>query len=253
MSYPFLIWTMRRTGGTTLASLVMDMSEHLATEHEPFNVDRKFGWITRGFRQGADREAIAAAIDEALAPGRKIKHCHEIVPVELNRVLLEAAERHGYRHVILDRRNEVDRIISLELAKITGAWGKEAADANYSRIERGDVHLDPIELEAPLRHLELCRDRRKQLARLFSTAGITPFVIHFEDVYGEFTAGKAQVEALLAHLGIDSSAFPDFAERVRDALVTRGQNTARITEFVPNMAELRARLEEAVAQDPFSF
>ncbi|PCD76454.1 hypothetical protein [Pseudothioclava arenosa] len=253
MSYPFLIWTMRRTGGTTLASLVMEMSEHLATEHEPFNVDRKFGAITRDFRQRGDLAALRAGVDEALAPGRKIKHCHEIVPSALNRALMEAGERYGNRHVVLDRRNEVDRIVSLELAKITGAWGKEAADANYQRIERGEITLAPIELEAPLRHLELCRNRRQQLARLFEEFGVDPFVIHFEDVYGDFDAGRARVQDLLAHLAIDRAAFPDYEKRVRDALLTRGQNTARITDFVPNISELRARLEEAVARDPFSF
>ena len=248
MSYPFLIWTMRRTGGTTLASLVMEMSEHIATEHEPFNIDRKFGWVSKAWQQDKDKAALEANIDAFLQPGRKVKHCYEIVPQPVNAALMQLAGRYDYRHVILDRDSEVDRILSLELAKLTGAWGKDDAQRNYLAIERGEVTLPPLDIPAALHHLQLCRKQRKQLAQDLAGLGITPFVVTFEQVYSDFDAGRERVLALLAHLGIDPAAFPDFEERVSEAILSKGQNSARISRFVPNLEEAQARLQAALDQ-----
>lgn len=43
MSKAFFIWTMRRTAGTSLTTLLTGISEFNSVEHEPFNRDRKFG------------------------------------------------------------------------------------------------------------------------------------------------------------------------------------------------------------------
>ncbi|AXI46082.1 hypothetical protein C1J03_08665 [Sulfitobacter sp. SK012] len=67
MSHAYFIWTMQRTGGTTLAILLRRLSEHPSVEDEPFNLTRVFG------------------------------------------------------HIILDRRSERGRIVSLEQADATGA------------------------------------------------------------------------------------------------------------------------------------
>jgi hypothetical protein len=65
VSSPFIIWTMQRTGGTTLTDLLMSMSEHPGAEHEPFNWARKqprqFWPITvsgRGFRAGLSHQTL---------------------------------------------------------------------------------------------------------------------------------------------------------------------------------------------------
>ena len=52
MSKPFFIWMMRRTGGTSLSSLLMTMSEFQGGEHEPFNEDRQYGKYVKMFRNG---------------------------------------------------------------------------------------------------------------------------------------------------------------------------------------------------------
>ena len=45
----FIIWTVRRTGGTRFTTKLTDMSIYPVAEHEPFNIDRMFGKITKRF------------------------------------------------------------------------------------------------------------------------------------------------------------------------------------------------------------
>lgn len=248
MSAPFLIWTLRRTGGTTLTTLLTALSDHPGTEHEPFNPDRHFGAVTRHWRAQQDAARLRADIEAALAPRPVIKHCYEIMPPALNRTLMEVSTERGYRHVILDRRDEADRVLSLELAKITGAWGSEAATRIYAEIEAGTGTLAPLDIEGAVAHLRYCHKRRGEIRDLLVASGQRPHVIYFEDVYRDPQAGRAQVGAVLEFLGIDPADHPDYEARLTEALLTRGQNSARIMSAVPNIEAARAALEAAAAQ-----
>ena len=71
MSRPFIIWTMQRTGGTALAELLMEMSEHRSAEHEPFNwakkSPRQFWPITDAWNRTRDHVALSGELDAILA------------------------------------------------------------------------------------------------------------------------------------------------------------------------------------------
>src|SRR5579863_9787871 len=105
MSHPFIIWTMQRTGGTSLTDLLLEMSEHKAAEHEPFNRDRQFGAVTIAWAQTKDEEALRRALADLLAQRHLIKHTYELRDMQLNLALMEAAAR-DYRHIFLFRRDE---------------------------------------------------------------------------------------------------------------------------------------------------
>ena len=245
MSHPFIIWTLRRTGGTSLASLVMELSDHPGTQHEPFNVDRAFGEVTRNWYKTRDVPAMRGQIRQRLAGGRVLKHCYELMPHKLNRALLQVSTNLGFRHVVLDRRDEVARILSLELAKITGAWGKEAAGDIYEKIESGEQALPPIDLPSALGHMQKCQETRLGMADLFKEYDQEPFVVHFEDMYTDFDQGHAKLQDLFAFLDIDSSQTPDVEDKIRKALISGGQNSSRIQRHVPNLNKATRQLTRA--------
>ncbi|WP_212525598.1 Stf0 family sulfotransferase [Actibacterium sp. MT2.3-13A] len=253
MSSPFIIWTMRRTGGTTLTGLLMGLSERPKVEHEPFNRDRAFGWVPEQWRETHDRQALGIAMSRALRNRPLIKHCYELAAAPINSALLEAACRESYCHIVLDRRAEVDRILSLELAKITGAWGPKQAAERYSRFESGEAQAASINIAAALKHMAKCQQNRKNLDTLFKRAGVTPYVVYFEDLYSNPDSGRAEVGKLLDFIGLDPAAIPDYEQRLTNALLHKGQNSARMMECIPNIDEARSRLQEAFEHYDFRF
>ncbi|MGO4909634.1 hypothetical protein ACEN2J_15015 [Pseudorhodobacter sp. W20_MBD10_FR17] len=243
MSYPYIIWTMRRTGGTTLASLLSTLSEHAGVQHEPFNSDRIFGHIASAFAQTDCVAQLRLDLQACLAQTPLIKHCHELMSPAFNQVLLDVTTALGYRHIILDRHSEADRIISLELAYLTGAWGGEAAQKIYPAIEAGEMVLEPLNMQRAVQHTRLCMARRQELAQIATAADLAPFVVYFEDVYNDPKAGRLLIERLLGFLDIEIKDRTAYEKRVDDALLRRGQNSARILQAVPNADAAKQELE----------
>jgi len=253
MSDPFVIWTMRRTGGTTFTSLLTTLSEHPGTEHEPFNPDRKFGDITQNWITQQNPEALMNGLDKVLASRPLIKHCYELVPEMVSLALLKATSERGYRHIVLDREAEIDRIISLELAKITGAWGVAEAADTYAKIENGELCLDPIDIGEACGHMTACAALRRWLASQFDTNKHTPLLVYFEEIYSDFEAGRHTIEELLTCLGITPGAHPQYEALLSEALTEKSQNSQSIAHAVPNMDALRDALQETYANEGFRF
>jgi len=243
LSHPYVIWTMRRTGGTTLASLLATLSEHSGIQHEPFNSDRMFGHIPAAFAQTGDAEQLRSDLRQCLAKSPLIKHCYELMPEAFNAAFLEVSTALGYRHIVLDRRSETDRIVSLELAHLTGAWGGDAAQKIYPAIEAGEVSLEPINVTRALKEMQLCNIRRKELAQMTAATDPAPFVVYFEDVYSDPQEGRGLIARLLAFLDIPPGGHKDYETLLSDALLKRGQNSARILQAVPNVQKDLAQLE----------
>lgn len=253
MSAPYIIWTMQRTGGTTLAALFAGLSEYQGIQHEPFNPERVLHWIHQNWLESRDPDKLRADLAKGLANTPLIKHCYELMPPELNRALMEVSSSLGYRHIILDRRAEPKRILSLELAKLTGAWGKQEAGKIYRSIEAGDVQLEAMDQARAMHHMAVCQSKRRELSDLLDSLSQTAFVIYFEDVYTDPEAGRRRIRDLVDFLEIKVDALDDYETRVNDALLKRGQNSSRIMESVPNIDEVRAALDAAFQKDPFLF
>jgi len=258
VSIPFVIWTFRRTGGTTLTDLMMDLSEHPRIDQEPFNWDRCLGHVSRHWYDTHDAARLEADLDAVLADKPLIKHCHELHPDAFNDALFAAAHRHGYRQLVLDRRDEVGRMLSLELAQMTGAWGKHGSTKRYDRVERGEDVLPPIDIAAALGHMRLCQARRHALrARIDAyvpggtdgtgeAAAVT--VVLFEDIYAcPIEEGRPRVRVLLQDLGLTRNDPAGVRQRITHALRWQGQGSARILPFVPNLDAARDALAAEVA------
>lgn len=238
---PWLILTLRRTGGTSLTGFLSSVSRFPTIEHEPFNVDRRFGAITTAFRGDGDVAAMEAAVGDAVADNPNIKHCIEIIPPEITRALIERAAAQDYRVMVLTRRDEARRIASLLLALATGAWGPREAAKIYPKIRAGELVPEAIDLKkvrarvstdffALGRTLAMLRNRR-----------IDHDWLVFEELYFGDTPIESQARAIAARLGIevaeDDARLAEFSAR-------EGQKSAEIAAFVPGYEEAVTMLEK---------
>jgi hypothetical protein len=237
---PWLILTLRRTGGTSLTAFLSDISKFKTVEHEPFNSDRIFGPITTRFRQDGDLDAAEAAIREKLADRPNIKHCVEIIPTDITRILIDVCNGLGYKFIFLTRRDEGRRLASLFLAIATGAWGPKAAEEIYPKIMSGEVKPEPIDLKRVEnrmrsdfysigRTLSLLRNRQIDY----------PWYL-FEELYFGDTPIEEQAIAIAAGLGLEIDATD---ERLQAFAGQGGQKSSEIAPFVENYEEAVKRLK----------
>ncbi len=238
---PLIILTMRRTGGTGLASFLGSLTPRWRFVHEPFNRDRIFGDITRAFDDGADRATLRAALHDVLTETLGIKHCFDNVPHQVTRALIEQAAEYGYRFLLYTRRDNARRLLSLFTAQATGAWGSVQASEIYPRLRRGELQAKPIKLETVRR---VAVADFTNLGRVMTTLrglGIRHEWLLFEELYFGDIPIEVQARELSGRLGFD---LPENDPRLRNFSRGEGQNTQSVTDLVPNYAEAKAILEE---------
>lgn len=238
---PWLILTLRRTGGTSLTGFLSSVSGFPSVEHEPFNVDRVFGAITSDFRESGDLGAMEEAVAGALADSPNLKHCVEIIPPEITRALIERAMAQGYGFMVLTRRDEARRIASLLLAQATGAWGPRAAEKIYPKIREGKVTPEPIDPKKVRARVSTDFFSLGRMLVMLRNRRIDPDWLIFEELYFGDTPIEEQARAIAARLGIEVA--PD-DERLVAFSSGGGQKSAGIASFVPGYEEATKLLEK---------
>lgn len=103
----------------------MNLSSFTKTDHEPFLEDRAFGYVTRHWLKERDSIVLAADVRKICSRGVLIKHCVENVPWEVTEALIDASRNSGYKHLVLYRRNALERLLSLYHAMNSGRWGPD--------------------------------------------------------------------------------------------------------------------------------
>lgn len=228
---PWLILTLRRTGGTSLTAFLSAVSGFPAVEHEPFNPDRVFGSVNKAFQVDEDAEGMTRSIRLALENKPNIKHCVEIVPLELTRALIDVCNELGYRFMVLTRRDEGSRLASLFLAMATDAWGPEAARKIYPQIIAGKKTPKPIDLKSV---------RNRVRADYFALGRTLSLLRHrqidypwylFEELYFGDVALSDQARAIARDLGV--TVAKDDA-RLLKLSESNGQKSQKIASYVEN-------------------
>lgn len=240
MSHPHIIWTMRRTGGTSLATLLQRYSPYPVVDHEPFNAGRAWHPIVEKFKTDA-REA-EKMLREALRKRPVIKNCYDMYPAKLHGLLMQLTTEAGYRHIVLDRRNEADRLLSLALAAQTGSWGRKTARAVYAEILDGTRKLEAISEAYLLKQMRQAAQCRKWLAGTMAAAGLTPHVVFFEEMYGSDADGETRVREVFRFLEIPMEPADRFAADLHETLHKKSQGTGDIVPMVPNISKLKTLL-----------
>lgn len=244
MSTPFAIWTMRRTGGTTLTDLLMKLSEYPTIAHEPFNGDRIFGHVSTNWYEHKDEAKTRAALRSMLQARPLLKHCFELHGHRFNALLLSTLQELGYRQILLTREDEVARILSLQLAEATGAWGKAGSERRYAIFQGEDAPELRFDIAAAQAHLEHCFKSWKWLEKTLDAQGITPFRLRFEDLYQDLESGKETVHAVFDHIDLPPETFAEQIETVENALRYRGQNSNAMMALVTNIDSARLQLQK---------
>lgn len=243
MSKPFFIWTMRRTGGTTLTDLLMKLSEYPKIQHEPFNQDRIFGWVSTAWYEHRDVERTRRDLNEVLKDNPLIKHCFEIHGPKFNKLLLEVLRERGCRQMLLLRDDEVSRIMSLQLAQATGVWGKMGSEKGYARFcDDGAPELF-FDLEDAREQLDSSIANWAWLKQQMEGLGIEPYRLRFEDLYDDVQAGMETVRKVLQHLDFPPEIYTENIEQIENILRFKGQNSAAKFSLVQNADAVRNALQ----------
>jgi hypothetical protein len=250
MSAPFIIWTMQRTGGTSLTDLLMEMSEHRTTEHEPFNWREKkpgpFWPIARAWNNTGDVAAISASLDKIFADRHLIKHCYELHNMRFNEQLLAAAIRAGYRHVLLLRRDEFQRLISRFIAEAQGTWFKDYSRKVFSQVVQGKRVLGPLPVNKVVGHFRRCRSITSVLLGWFKAQSVEYCHVYYEDLYtGEPATRLASLHTLLEFLQFSEDDITGQEALIKEKIFLSGQDTGSVLPFVPNLDVVRQALEAA--------
>ncbi|EIE51111.1 hypothetical protein AL036_15750 [Salipiger aestuarii] len=242
---PWLILTLRRTGGTSLTAFLAEISPFPSIEHEPFNIDRTFGHVTRAFRDSGDAEALRAGIDAALGddPAQRpnIKHCFDVVPPALTAELIRACAARGYAVLLYTRGDEARRLRSLFLALSTGAWGGVEARRIYPEIRAGRLQPKPIDPVNVRRRVTEDRYRLARVIRQLDQDGIAHSRRRFEDIYGPGKSAPDEARRLAAELG--TRVAPD-ARALRWFDASQKQGSEDIAGHVPGYPQAVALLDK---------
>lgn len=246
---PIIIWTFRRTGGTSLRGILFWLTRRPSFEDEAFNdrPPRELGALTARFREDGDEDALRLGIREAFAERRpNLKHCIENVPFRLNSVLIEETAKLGYRHVLLLRLNEIDRQISLEMARQTGAWGPEGAVTIYEEIRAGRKKMPALNLGIMRQQVEKDAAALGKITRIFMILEKKPVTVFFEKLYtGPIEDRCAAFRLLAEKTGIPKAGTLSDAVFVK-AAADRGQNSESVRNSVPNLEDALTLLRSTI-------
>ena len=245
MSKPFFIWTMQRTGGTSFANLLIEMSEYPQVLHEPFNKERTFGNVTKKFHEGDD---ITKDLDAIFKSKSNIKHCYELNQIgkEFNAQILDAVARADYKHIFLSREDEILRLTSCFLAIQTGVWGARKMH-KYEDIISGKSFLKPFDIDAVIKHYLLCKDSTAYIKTILNEKNISYRTITFEDLYtGSKEARLKHIHQIFEFIEFDSKTIQAYSEETDKRIFHSSQQSASIYQYIPNYKETKRELEKII-------
>jgi hypothetical protein len=246
--HPFIIWTLRRTGGTNLTRHLVNRSGLRGVEHEPFNPGRIFGHVTDAWKQGKDKALLAEQMRAVCARRNIIKHTVELAPQELSEALVECSAEFGYRHLFLYRRTARDRLLSLHFAQRSGVWGPKGAATR--KVDETAVFGDALPAQKLADHERVCNQRLQKLWDALSRRTPAPIALAFEDVYAvpQEQAARA-LQPVLDGLGLARGAEEDAA--LLRLVTTEGrQGTHEQYERFDGTGELELALRKVPAFRP---
>jgi len=219
---PFVIWTLQRTGGTNLTRHLAGRSPLKPVHHEPFNRPRIYGEVTKAWLSGRNPHTLRKAVSEVCARREIIKHCVEVVPLEVSLALAECASAAGYRHLFLLRREPLGRILSKEYARRTKVWGPSHIDKAENDAK---AFATPLEVAQLLTEEAGNVDWLNRVWKLLQAQNAPVATIAYEDLYGpEVDLAAGALTRLVHFLALAQGPEQD-ALMLADLRGTGDQNT----------------------------
>jgi len=250
VSFPFLIWTMQRTGGTSLTELLMAMSEHKSAEHEPFNwakkQPRQFWPITDAWNTTKNSDVLRASLEGLLAQRYLIKHCYELLSMSFNMHMMQVAAETPYRHILLLRRDEPARLVSKFIAEAQGTWFKDYSRKVFSQVAEGERQLTPLPVDRVVGHYRHSQDATKFVVDTLRGLKIEMLPVYYEDLYiGDREARLAHLQRLFDFLGFTAEQLDQHRGLIEAKIFDGGQNTQSVAPLLPNLGAVLEALQSA--------
>ncbi len=233
MNYPFLIWTVQRTGSTALADICYHLSDK-NVKHEPFNVDREFPY------NGKDE--LLQQLKKLKGEDFCFKHCWNVHRPMFNQLILDFFLEEGHKVILLSRSNVLAMEISRQLAKQTGVWGKKSGKEHRSYIDQEFLPIDIVQAAQSIgNYVASLNEYRAKLEQ----ANIEYFTLSYEKI---FEASMEQrfslIEKLSEFLDIPSKNIEDKKADLVNLIKDNKQNTIDVYKKIPNIGKLATRFPE---------
>ena len=237
VSAPFMVWAMRRTGSTALMRLLREVCGRQSLEGEPFFRLNSLGPTGEQLVKTSDFDTFRQRLEDRLQARPMLKHCYDYLELPVHYALLNVTHLLGYRHVILHRRDEFARALSLELARQTGHWGETETTGIYDEIRAHKRQLNAASLSSLRQHIQESHQRREWLLQQMSELRVIYHSVFFEDIY-QSECGLETVHELLKFIQLDLRDDHAVAERLATLRESGGQHSQEIALFLPNYHEI---------------
>jgi hypothetical protein len=222
-----IIWAATRTSSTNLCLA-------LGAESEPFQAGPPASRLHWAYRAWQKRKTTIPIMN-LCASHKSFKHIPEHFDDGFNAEIAKISTRLGYRHLHLVRLNELDRLISNDIAGQLNAWNTNDARAKFAEIKAGTRRLNLLDVP------RLVQNSRRVIEAWDAVdAYLAPVLLV---TYEELTI-RDEVRRSHVLNRIDRFLELSMTEAIAlaEACVAGGQNTAQVRDAVPNVAELRNRL-----------
>lgn len=249
MEKPIIIWTLRRTGGTSLAEFLFKSSTHSSVQHEPFNTGRIWGDVTVDLRNQLDQD-MDQMIDWDLAQFRErislycqqkrnIKHTIDNTPFLITKFLLEASLEQDYNHIVLLRKDNFKRIISLLIAQQT-VWKMEGdSTVVFSKIISGELDLQKIPFKKLQKNFNSSIQKLGGLYELLHQNNVDYYRVYFEELFSDQLGQQQRLDKISNILNYLNIKEYD-SQHLYKNLFESSENTKSIYEYIPNYHQLEA-------------
>ncbi|OLQ92077.1 hypothetical protein BIY22_16325 [Vibrio panuliri] len=212
-----------------------------SVQHEPFNIDRIFKHVIEQWKENQNIQILYENIECILKEKPLIKHCLEIMPKELNQVLMEVSAKYGYKHLFLYREKAKSRLLSLNYSMKTNVWGKEHL---VTRPFSKAVFDEVIPIEKLIDHEINARNEMQWCYEYLSKDNQRPLAVSFEQLYkSDFAYSSILVKQLFVELiGNDDLVTYEFLDKTlkRGSQGTNDDYTRfpNSNEFINNLDSL---------------
>lgn len=226
MPNPFIVWAATRTSSTNLA-------EATGAENEPFHFGppaNRWHWVYETWQNNG-----IPRFDLVLGSRDCFKHLPEWFGDGFNVALAKAATAAGYRHIHLIRLNELDRLISNDVAGQLDAWWPKEANDRFAELRSGERQLNPLDVSRLIGNAR----RIRQAWRAVEPHLAPVLILTQEDLTSrDMDVRGSSLRRLAAFLGLRG----DSLKELDLSMQFGGQKTARVRDLIPNVGELRQAL-----------
>jgi len=241
---PFVIFSMARCGSTTLMRALNCYPDIrcMLELFTPANLGSTYSGVT-------NTDGLHCALHKIFQSHNGIKHIWHPDgwpfrdSPELNHRLLVSE---GLRIILLNRKNNLRRVVSVELSKQTGIWGA-FTDDEHQRVRT--LIYEPLRIEKLEHELRVGAQGLASLAQVLHETDTCVLELWYEDLLGEEVSLAERAECLAeicsflrgGDINEAEAAAPPLAADLLDP--ARGRlNTAETYRLIPNADDIKRLL-----------